>query len=260
MPAIPYVLAAAVVVLVSTFLRLLYVLPAFNPTKPRPRLRGQPTRLLVVLGSGGHTSEMFSLLRDLDPKSYTHRSYIVSSGDGFSASKAVDFECALEAKRRHKDGAVLVPSTYDISVIPRARRIYQPLWTTPVSSLRCLFACFTFLRAPRTQQTLRPDPNQYQTERLAPRTPRYTYPDLIIANGPATAVLVIAASLLLRFLNLRGTEGKMRTIYVESWARVNSLSLSGRILVACGMVNRMLVQWEDLSRKGLGDFIGALIQ
>lgn len=192
---------------------------------------------------------MFSLLRDLDPKSYTHRSYIVSSGDGFSASKAVDFECALEAKRRHEDGTVLVPSTYDISVIPRARGIHQPLWTTPVSSLRCLVACFTFLGAP-----------QHQTERLAPRTPRYKYPDLIIANGPATAVLVIAASLLLRFLNLRGTEGKMRTIYVESWARINSLSLSGRILVTCGMVNRMLVQWEDLSRKGLGDFIGALIQ
>ena len=90
--------------------------------------------------------------------------------------------------------------------------------------------------------------------------PRYTYPDLIIANGPATAVLVIAASLLLRFLNLRGTEGKMRTIYVESWARVNSLSLSGKVLVACGMVNRMLVQWENLARNGQGEFIGALVQ
>ncbi|KAL8996414.1 MAG: hypothetical protein Q9169_004062 [Polycauliona sp. 2 TL-2023] len=260
MPVTPYVLAGTLVLLASTFLRLLYVLPASNTTKPRPRRRGQPTRLVVVLGSGGHTSEMFSLLRHLDPNLYTHRSYVVSSGDAFSASKAVEFESALEVKHRHKQGPLLIPSTYDISTIPRARGIHQPLWTAPVSSLRCLLACFTVLKAPPTQPTLTSVIHQHQSGKLAAETLRYTYPDLIIANGPATAVLVIAASLLLRFLNLRGTEGKMRTIYVESWARVNSLSLSGRILVAGGMVNRMLVQWEDLSRKGQGDFIGALIQ
>ncbi len=203
---------------------------------------------------------MFSLLHDLDPNVYTHRSYIISSGDNFSALKAVEFEIALEAKRRDKQGTILVPSTYDISVIPRARKIHQPLVTTPVSSLRCLIACFTLLGAPITRQSSWSDTNQHQTKRLTMENPRYTYPDLIIANGPATAVLVIAASLLLRFLNLRGTEGKMRTIYVESWARVNSLSLSGKALVACGMVNRMLVQWENLARNGQGEFIGALVQ
>ncbi|KAL8886366.1 MAG: hypothetical protein Q9205_004090 [Flavoplaca limonia] len=260
MPAFPYISAAVVIFLVSTFLRLLYVLPAFNPTKAPPRLRGQPTRLMIVLGSGGHTSEMLSLLRNLDPNLYTHRSYIVSSGDHFSASKAVDFEGALQAKWTHTPGNALVSPTYDISTIPRARRIHQPLWTAPVSSLRCLIACFTCLRAPSTQGSLRSNKDHHQTGTLAPKTLRYTYPDLIIANGPATAVLVIAASVLLRFLNLRGTKGKLRTIYVESWARVNTLSLSGKILVACGLVNRMLVQWEDLSRKGQGDFIGTLIQ
>ncbi|KAL8787592.1 MAG: hypothetical protein Q9213_002154 [Squamulea squamosa] len=247
-------------VLVSTFLRLLYVLPIFNPTKPCPRLCGQPTRLLVVLGSGGHTSEMFSLLHDLDPNLYTHRSYIVSSGDDFSASKAIDFEIGLKQKCRHKQEATDVLSTYDISIIPRARRIHQPLLTTPISSLRCLIACFSVLRAPSTQRSLRSGTNQSQAKKTVSETPWCSYPDLIIANGPATAVLVIAASLILRFLNLRGTQGKMRTIYVESWARVNSLSLSGKILAACGMVNRMLVQWENLSKKGQGEFIGALVQ
>ncbi|KAI4242261.1 MAG: hypothetical protein L6R40_004132 [Gallowayella cf. fulva] len=241
-------------------LRLLYVLPAFNPTQSRTRPRGQPTRLLVVLGSGGHTSEMLSLLHGLDPTLYTHRSYVVSTGDEFSASKAVEFENAIEAKRGYKRGASLIPSTYDISVIPRARRIHQPLFMTPVSSLRCLIACFSILRTHSTQQGSFTNSEQNQTRKVAAQTAQYTYPDLIIANGPATAVLVIAASLLLRFINLRGTEGRMRTIYVESWARVNSLSLSGKILVGCGMVNRMLVQWEILSRKGRGEFIGALVQ
>lgn len=89
---------------------------------------------------------------------------------------------------------------------------------------------------------------------------QYAYPDLIVANGPATAVLIIAASLLLRFFNIIGTAGKMRTIYVESWARVSTLSLSGKILRAGGMVNRMLVQWDGLAKKGQGEFRGALVR
>jgi beta-1,4-N-acetylglucosaminyltransferase len=54
-------------------------------------------------------------------------------------------------------------------------------------------------------------------------------------------------------------EGSMRTIYVESWARVRRLSLSGRILV--WVVDRFLVQWEGLEGVGggKGEFIGVLV-
>ncbi|KAL8688759.1 MAG: hypothetical protein Q9218_005405 [Villophora microphyllina] len=224
-----------IIVLSSAFLRFLYILPGCNPTKPRARRRGSPTRLLIVLGSGGHTSEMLSLLHNLDPNLYTHRSYIVSSGDDFSASKAIEFERGIEARYGGSEqDTTLIPSTYDINMIPRARKIHQPLLTTPISSVRCLLACFAILRT-------------------------HTYPDLIIANGPATAVLVIVASLLLRFFGVRGTHGRLRTIYVESWARVNTLSLSGKILMHGGMVNRMIVQWNNLARKNQGEFRGALV-
>lgn len=242
-------------------LRLLYVLPAFNPTRPRPRTRGQPTRLLIVLGSGGHTAEMLSLLHGLDPSLYTHRSYVVSSGDDFSALKAMEFEGMLEAERREsKRASPPVPSTYDISFVPRARKIHQSLLTTPITSLRCLFACFAILYAPSTRQSVSSNMEREHINEWSEKAVCYRYPDLVIANGPATAVLIIAASLLLRFCNLRGTRGKMRTIYVESWARVSTLSLSGRILVTGGMVNRMLVQWESLAQKGQGEYKGALVR
>lgn len=52
----------------------------------------------------------------------------------------------------------------------------------------------------------------------------------------------------------------MRSIYVESWARVNGLSLSGKILVALGAVDRVLVQWEGLAQKGKGEFRGCLVK
>lgn len=86
----------------------------------------------------------------------------------------------------------------------------------------------------------------------------YKYPDLIMANGPGTAVLVILASLILRFFACKGTHGKMRSIYIESWARVRKLSLSGRILRTTGMVNRFIVQWEGLAQIG-AEFRGVLV-
>lgn len=41
--------------------------------------------------------------------------------------------------------------------------------------------------------------------------------------------------------------GDTRTIYVESFARVKSLSLSGRMLYA--FVDRFIVQWPGLVQK-----------
>ncbi|MCJ1289866.1 UDP-N-acetylglucosamine transferase subunit [Xylographa carneopallida] len=245
-----------------------------------------PTRLLIVLGSGGHTAEMLSLLRDLDPSSYTHRSYVVSSGDDFSAQKAVLFEAGLEARCKMASASVQVMDetrresygSYDIAFVPRARRIHQPLLTTPVDALRCLWACFVVLRSP----SLPPSPSarrsptrSYPPRVQPPSSPIFTYPHLILTNGPATATILILASLLLRlfpffllpFLGLPGTAGTMRCIYIESWARVRRMSLSGWLLVAGGMCDRVLVQWEGLARegwKGRGwgkrEFKGALVR
>ncbi len=214
-------------------LRLLYILPSINLTRPSRRKRGAPTRLLVVLGSGGHTAEMLSLLRRLDISLYTHRSYIISEGDDFSAQRAIEFEAKLGS----------VEDTFDISSVPRARKIHQPLLTTPISALRCLLGCFLVLG--------------YASRRGGVAEP-LRYPDLVLTNGPGTAVCVVLACLTLRFFGVKGTKGKMRTVYVESWARVKGLSLSGKILLR--FVDRFLVQWEGLQGKGgRGEFLGVLV-
>lgn len=81
---------------------------------------------------------------------------------------------------------------------------------------------------------------------------RAWYPDIILTNGPGTGVIVVLASMLLRFLDFwamgANKPGKMMTVYVESWARVRELSLSGKLLLK--VVDRFLVQWPQL--KGLG--------
>ena len=157
-----FFIAVLATLFVAATLRLLAILPT-QQSKIRPwRKRPAATRVLIVLGSGGHTHEMFYLLRDLDTRKYTHRTYVVSSGDAFSAQRAKEFERVLEERwkeakqrqkrsngdveiqvtdaegrtraRKTKSGEVadmdkppcLGPEHYNIAEIPRARKIHQP--------------------------------------------------------------------------------------------------------------------------------------
>jgi beta-1,4-N-acetylglucosaminyltransferase len=82
----------------------------------------------------------------------------------------------------------------------------------------------------------------------------------VLINGPATAAIMVLATLVLRFVDIKGanSKGKCRTVYVESWARVRSLSLSGKLL--CYGAERVLVQWEQLQGVGgRGEYLGVLV-
>ena len=48
----------------------------------------QEIRLLVVLGSGGHTTEMINIVKNLDEKKYGPKTYLYSSTDDMSKKKA----------------------------------------------------------------------------------------------------------------------------------------------------------------------------
>jgi beta-1,4-N-acetylglucosaminyltransferase len=223
----------------------------------------------------------------LDPCVYTHRTYVVSSGDNFSAAKAVEFEQRLPSRKQvpteQRKSRARDDSTddrdpldcYDIVTVPRARRVHQSYLTAPFSTLQCLWACLLVLRGSH------PDQNSL----LRMSSP---YPDVILANGPATAVCVVLAARILRLLHCLVTflsfgnfaaasdgsklksEGKdapsdfqLRTIFVESWARVTTLSLSGKLLLP--FVDRFLVQWPGLEGKmawrGMRktEYVGALV-
>ncbi|KAF2273242.1 oligosaccharide biosynthesis protein Alg14 like protein [Westerdykella ornata] len=272
-----FLLAILITLLIAASLRLLAILPN-GPFKPKPfRRRPIATRVLIVLGSGGHTHEMFYLLRDLDTRKYTHRTYVVSSGDAFSAGRAVEFERELEAREleREKNAtaqdpsstntasrkleeeakpACTGPSHYNLVTLPRARRVHQTLLTSPITSLYTLLCSFPPLLSSPPLLPGQPPQNPYEAAAA-------DLPDLIITNGPATGVIVVLASLILRFFDIRGAQsrGKCRTIYAESFARVTRLSLSGKILVWC--VDRFLVQWEELEGAGRGraEFWGVLV-
>ena len=192
------------------------------------------------------------ILRDLDTSSYNYRRYVISSGDDFSERKACEFEKALAEKAERKRQPY---GNFDIKVVPRARKIHQSVLTTPLSALHCGWACIKLLSNPPSAVKL-PQAGRPQTAS--------GYPDLILANGPATATVLIISCVILRFLAFPGSRHAMRCVYVESWARVKQLSLSGELLRSFGVCDRILVQWPDLlesngrPRKGL-ELEGALI-
>ena len=246
----------------ALFFRLRFIL---SPTRSQPIRHGrrnpkEPTHLLVVLGSGGHTAEMLSMLdravnepsktSRLEWRDYTHRTWVVSEGDSISASRAKEFEEMAtgfgqesitegQVKRVTDKG----PGSYEIVTVPRARQIHQSVYSAPISCAQTFLSCWNLLV------------KQLEQGR--------DFPDLIMVNGPATATVLVFTTIALRFFNVKGcvTRGKMRTIYVESWARVKKMSLSGNMLSR--VVDKCLVQWPQLDarRNGTGNakYVGMLV-
>ena len=70
-------------------------------------------------------------------------------------------------------------------------------------------------------------------------------PDMIVTNGPGTAVpLCYAAYFINRTMHLNRNA---KQIYIESFCRVKTLSLSGKLLKP--IVDKFVVQWHSLKSK-----------
>lgn len=162
--------------------------------------------VLAVLGSGGHTGELLTMLQTTQ----FVPDFVFGSGDPLSIEKA----------RQAGYG------TSQFYELPRARRVGESKMSSVFSVLKCLFAALRLMW------------------KLKPHT--------VICNGPATCVVVVVA---LRILGL-STE----VIYIESLARVRSLSLSGYILNQLDWADKFLVQWPELAQKYPGtEYKGILV-
>jgi beta-1,4-N-acetylglucosaminyltransferase len=169
---------------------------------------GKPVHTMAVLGSGGHTAEMLSLLRTLDGATYSPREYVIAQTDHTSAQR-------IEAFEAQRSGATTPP--YRLLWLPRSREVGQSYSSSVLTTLHALVHAVALVFRSR--------------------------PSLLLCNGPGTCVPVCAAAFALRLLGIQYTT----IIYVESIARVQSLSLSGRIMIH--FVDHFLVQWPQLASK-----------
>ncbi|KFB38188.1 AGAP003461-PA-like protein [Anopheles sinensis] len=169
--------------------------------------RTKPARTMIVMGSGGHTAEMLRIVERLDSDRYSPRQYIIASADKTSVVKVIESEI-----RRQPDPA---QQTYEIITITRSREVHQSYISSVATTLMALVNCVPIVLKAR--------------------------PELVLTNGPGTCVPVCLVAFLARLLFLNT---KCRIVFIESFCRVNSLSLSGHILQY--IVDMFVVQWPEL--------------
>ncbi|KAJ8130628.1 hypothetical protein O1611_g3002 [Lasiodiplodia mahajangana] len=198
-------------------------------------VRGLSTHyVLIICGSGGHTAEMIQMVeRSICPEKLSHRRWAVGKDDMKSYDKILAFERRLldRFSRHYMDSG-----TFDIVQFGRARYVHQSWLTTPFTAILSLLDIHRILTTPAHQGPI----------------PRPRYPGVIATNGPGTGFLFLLVARALKLLHVVPTS-HMRAIYVESWARVKSLSLTGKLIQRLRLADLFIVQSRHL--KGPGNIL-----
>lgn len=156
-----------------------------------------------------------------------HRRYLISSGDKMSENHLEDYETELKQLSKASNSS---SGTYDKKIVTRARRVHQPLWSTPLTAFLSIVDIFPVLLNP---------PKNEAGKSLG-------YPSQIFSNGPATGFFVALAVHLLKLFYVV-PEDAMKFVYVESWARISTLSLTGKLLYFTGVADVFYVQHADVA-------------
>ncbi|KAL7512719.1 hypothetical protein ACHAXN_011529 [Cyclotella atomus] len=171
---------------------------------------------MVVLGSGGHTTEMIHLIEQLDPKLYSPVVYVVADSDGTSISRLKQYIAQVQ-NCNNKDSDSNSQSMAAVHRLPRPREVHQSYTSSILPTLRAIYHTYYLLQQEQ--------------------------PDLILANGPGMCVPLIYLIFLFRFLGV----SSCKMIFVESLCRVQTLSLSGKLVYP--IVDQFVVHWPSLKKK-----------
>lgn len=124
------------------------------------------------------------------------------------------------------ENTILHPN-YCIIKIPRSRYVNQSYITSVFTTINSALYCIPVVMKIR--------------------------PDLILCNGPGTCIPICLIAFLLRIFFIC----KTRIVFIESICRVQSLSLSGKILNF--FADNIIVQWEELTTVcKRADYLGQL--
>jgi beta-1,4-N-acetylglucosaminyltransferase len=187
--------------------RAIYIIYGIHKgTKKAVEKRFHPLRTAIIIGSGGHTTEILKLLQNLNSANYSPRIYIMAFTDTSSEVKIHQIEETCFSCNG--------PACYEIVKIPRSRSVGQSYITSVFTTL------FSFLASMSVMLKKRPE--------------------LIICNGPGTCIPICVIAFLMRILCVTNS----KIVFVESICRVKTLSLSGKILLL--FADKVLVQWPKL--------------
>lgn len=155
-------------------------------------------KILVVLGSGGHTAEMINIVKALEGRVFFI--FVAAASDVSSAGKLHALFGESEILR-----------------IRRSREVGQSFLTSVFSTVSAFIDCMFLIL-------------QVQ-------------PDAVLVNGPGTCVPVCLAAVVVEFFSSQ----LIGIFFVESFCRVKTLSLTGRILRP--IADEFFVFWPNLAEK-----------
>ena len=104
------------------------IVRSINSNKLKMCNSSEKISTLIILGSGGHTSEMLRLVSVLNSKTYSPKKYIVANTDTSSKSKLKDM---------NEDSEILV--------IPRSREVRQTWISTVFTTINATMHCIKIL-------------------------------------------------------------------------------------------------------------------
>lgn len=178
------------------------------------------TKTLVVLGSGGHTTEMLHLLSSIQHEEfYSPIDYIVASTDTNSVKRIEALNSSNFGKGKKK---MSLPPHQNIYQIPRSREVGQSYLTSIFTTLYSIF---------------------YTAHLILFKI----QPDLLLINGPGTSLPVALWTFIARVLQL----SRGNIIFIESFCRVKTLSLTGKILWIMGITDMFMVHWHEVLQKDM---------
>lgn len=187
------------IILIVTLLTIrVFTLLYHKPENKKKRIG--PAKTLIVLGSGGHTTEMFKILLDLNKDNYKPRIYVAAESDKSSFNKVIDFETTTD--------------DYKFIKIFRSRNVGQSYISSVFTTLHAIASTI---------------PLVYREK-----------PDLILCNGPGTCVPICLIAFIFRIV---WVNTNCRIVFIESFCRIKSLSLTGRILI--WFADLFVVHWEE---------------
>ena len=132
------------------------------------------------------------------------------------------------SEKRAKSSGI-VPSSSHFESIPRSREVGQSYFTAFFMTIWAIIVSFELMW------------------RLRPK--------LLLVNGPGTCLPLCLAAVILKWLRLLN----VKIVFVESACRVQSLSVTGKILYYGRLADSVMVQWKLLTKKyPRSEFVGLL--
>ena len=173
--------------------------------------------IMVILGSGGHTGEILIMISKLDFKLFTDCYFVCAHNDNNS------FDKAKETIIRE-----YYPKTnFHFIKIRRSRNVGQSFISSiPTTIISLLHAFWIILK---------------------------TRPTIVVSHGPGVAVpLLFIGYFLKKCLVL----SEFKILFVESFCRTSSISLSGKIVEK--ICDKFIVLWKSLE-GGKREYIGKIL-